>query len=152
MTRKTPVDPVQAAKWYRWPRALVFRAFTEPSLLERWFCPNPEMVLRVDALDLRVGGRYRFVYHGGAGAIAVIGEYIKIEAERELIFTWTWEPPDPHAGIKTLVHVTFSARDGGTEVSVTHERFPTDESMQRHRNGWQLTLDRLERDIWEIQS
>jgi uncharacterized protein YndB with AHSA1/START domain len=51
------VDHILAA-----PPARVFRAFTDAQLLPRWLTPSPEIAMRVDALDLREGGAYRFVY------------------------------------------------------------------------------------------
>ena len=94
---------------FRAPREAVFRAFTDPEELERWFSPSRE-----------------------------------IDPPHRLVFTWTWEPPDRHAGIETLVTVVLEASGDETEVVVTHDRFPTNASRDRHETGWDTTLDRLE--------
>ncbi len=131
-------------RWYPAPQSLVFRAFTEAPLLERWFCPAPDIVLKVAELDLRAGGRYKFLYRFPDGTvIPVIGEFRKIDRPRQMIFTWTWEKPDPHAGVETQVTVDINPKGGGTEVVVTHEKFPTEEKMRQHEKGWAGTLERL---------
>lgn len=48
--------------------ALVFRAFTEAALIEQWFRPSADASVRVDMLEVREGGRYRFLYHYQEGA------------------------------------------------------------------------------------
>lgn len=132
------------SRWVKGSSALVFRAFTEPQLLERWFCPSPEVALRVETCDVRPGGRYRFLFRFPGGAVTpVVGEYRVVEPPRRLVFTWTWEEPDPWAGVVTLVTVTLVERNGGTDVRVHHADLSTEEMKQRHEGGWPGTLDRL---------
>jgi uncharacterized protein YndB with AHSA1/START domain len=136
---------VLCSRWYAAPAGLIFRAFTEPELLEQWFCPSPEIAVRIEQCEPRPGGTYRFLYYFPDGAVvAVTGEYQSVTPARQLIFTWTWEPPDPSAGVITLVTIDLADRDGGTEVSVRHEQFPTPAMRSRHEAGWTSTLARLE--------
>jgi uncharacterized protein YndB with AHSA1/START domain len=135
---------------YPAPPDLVFRALTEPRLLQRWFRPSPDVTVRVEQLDLRVGGRYRFVFGlPGDRSSTVIGEYRAVERPNRLAFTWTWEPPDEHAGIETLVTVELAAKDGGTELALTHTGFPTEQVMRRHEQGWGGCLDALRELVGE---
>ena len=122
----------------------VFRALTDPEKLVQWFSPSADIGTQVLEHDLRVGGRYRFgfVFPDGSRN-TVVGSFREIETPRRLVFTWTWEPPDPHAGVETLVAITIEARDQECELVVTHDRFPTHESRDRHDAGWTTTLDRL---------
>ena len=137
---------VLCSRWYAAPADLIFRAFTEPELLQQWFCPMPEVAVRVEECDPRPGGRYRFVYHFPDGkAVPVIGEYRSVTRPRQLVFTWTWEPPDPNAGILTLVTIDIAERDGGADVAVRHEHFTTPEMRSRHESGWAGALARLVR-------
>src|SRR5215471_10855310 len=48
------------------PRALVFKAFTQPELLKRWLLGPPGWSMPVCEIDLRVGGRYRYVWRNDA--------------------------------------------------------------------------------------
>ena len=135
---------VTARQRYEAPPSAVFRAFTEPALLVRWFSPSPETRLEVLAHELRVNGGYRFRYHHPSGGSDVVaGTFCEISPPKRLVFTWTWEPPDPHAGIETLVKVEFSADGARTLVVVTHERFPDEPTRERHQSGWSSTLPRL---------
>jgi len=129
----------------RAPRERIYRAFTEPGDLVRWFSPSADIGTEVLEHDLRVGGTYRlrFTLPGGVNNV-VRGRFVELEPPERLAFTWTWEPPDPHAGIETIVHVVLRGDADGTEVVVSHDRFPTNESRDRHDAGWTTTLDRLE--------
>jgi uncharacterized protein YndB with AHSA1/START domain len=91
-----------------------------------------------------VHGRYRFRYHQPSGGSDVVtGAFREIAPPRRLAFTWTWEPPDPHAGIETLVTIELAADGDGTLVVVTHEQFPDQGTRDRHQSGWLSTLPRL---------
>ena len=45
------------------PRALVFEAFTKPELVRQWLLGPDGWTMPVCEIDLRVGGRYRYVWH-----------------------------------------------------------------------------------------
>jgi uncharacterized protein YndB with AHSA1/START domain len=135
---------VTARRRYDVPPDRLFGAFTDPALLTRWFSPSADISIEILAHELRPGGRYRFRYRQPSGEINIVtGEFCAISPPTRLVFTWTWEPPDPHAGIETLVTVDFVAEGTGTRVTVTHERFPDQESRDRHEKGWRTTLARL---------
>lgn len=136
---------------YPAPRELVFRSLTEAEWLERWFCPSPGATVKVTQLDLRVGGRFRFAFRfPGDRTAVVVGEYRTLARPRRLAFTWTWEPPDPHAGVETLVTIDLYEKEGGTELALTHARFPTEQLMRQHEDGWGATLDRLKELIGRL--
>ena len=124
--------------------ALVFRAFAEPQLLERWLCPDPSASLRVEHLDFRVGGTYRLVFTFPDAVRPVIGEYLVIDPPNLLRFTWAWEPPDEFAGLETVVTVSVRAAADGCELELTHERFPNGKLKDQHASGWNGALARLE--------
>lgn len=136
---------------YPAPRELVFRSLTEAEWLERWFCPSPGATVKVTQLDLRVGGRFRFAFRfPGDRTAVVVGEYHTLARPRRLAFTWTWEPPDPYAGVETLVTVDLYEKESGTELVLTHARFPTEQLMRQHETGWGATLDRLKELIGRL--
>jgi len=72
----------------------------------------------------------------------VRGQYQEI-SPRRIVFTWTWEEPDPHAGIETVVTIELFELGEETEILVTHERFPDEETRDRHDEGWSGALARL---------
>ena len=135
---------VQVERWYRAPRETVFGAFADANFVEQWMRPSPEVAMRVKRFEFRPGGGYRFAYEMASGTVnTVMGEYLSIHPPSRLTFTWTWEAPDPNAGIETLVTIDFVEQDGGTRVVINHERFPDEITAQRHQAGWTGALARL---------
>lgn len=136
---------VIARRRYRTSKETVFRMFTVPTELERWFSPSEDIDTEIEELDLREGGSYRFGFQFPDGSTNhVIGEYLEIRPPGRLVFTWTWEDPDPHAGIETLVTVELVEEGDVTEVTVTHARLPDRETRERHEEGWAGALDGLD--------
>src|ERR1700730_12555808 len=73
------------------PRALVFDAFTKPELLKRWFGPRG-WSLEVCEVDLKVGGRWRFLLRGPEGAaMGMSGLYREIEPPERDVHTETFD-------------------------------------------------------------
>lgn len=80
-------------------RELVFQAMSDAKFVQRWFFPHRDVVLTIDQFDFAVNGHYRFRYQFPDGLISkVCGQFRKIVQRDLVVFTWTWEPPDPHAG------------------------------------------------------
>lgn len=123
---------------------LVFRAFAEAQLLERWLCPDPSVSLKVESLDFRVGGAYRLVFTFPDAVRPVIGKYLLIDPPNSLRFTWIWQQPDEFAGLETVVSVSIRSVDDGCELELTHERFPNGKLKEQHESGWNAALARLE--------
>ncbi len=121
------------------PRAEVYSAWTTPDILAKWFAPGPRTP-HAEILDVRPGGKYRIVMKGEDDAPIAVGEYQEVIHGRKLVFTWGWEG-DPSR--PTLVTVTFADVDGGTEVTLLHERFATPETCEHHRMGWQAIFDKM---------
>jgi uncharacterized protein YndB with AHSA1/START domain len=136
---------VAVRRRFRASPARIYRAFTDPDELARWFSPSVDIATEVLDHELRVGGAYRirFTLPGGESNV-VRGEFIELDPPERLAFTWTWEAPDPHAGIDTLVTVVLRKDGANTELVLSHDRFPTNASRDRHDDGWVTTLDRLE--------
>lgn len=127
------------------PREKVFRAWTEPQALKRWFAPSERMSTPVAEVDLRVGGRYRIEMVNPEGKRhGVSGVYREIVPFARLVFTWAWEKDERDSG-ETLVTVEFFDRAGQTEVVLTHERFANAKARDAHTEGWSGCLVSLER-------
>jgi glutathione S-transferase len=121
------------------PRSKVYAAFVTPEILAKWFAPETRVAVP-EQLDVRPGGRYRISMAGEDDKPVAVGEYKEVVEGAKLVFTWGWDgdPSQP-----TLVTVSFSDKDGGTEVVLTHERFATAETRDHHRMGWQSIMDKL---------
>jgi len=97
------------------PRQLVYRAFTTPDLIRRWWSAKRGTVTSAD-VDLRVGGRWRWVMRADGGfEVAFHGEYREIVPNERLVYTETYEGvPDAVA----LVKATFTESDERTTLTL----------------------------------
>src|SRR5580700_1194964 len=71
------------------PARLVFEAWTKPELLKLWWVPKSTgMSLLSCEADVRVGGRYRFVFAlSGSKTMAFFGKYIEVTPCSRLVWT-----------------------------------------------------------------
>lgn len=68
------------------PRDLVFEAYTKPELVRRWLLGPGDWTMPVCEIDLRVGGRYRFVWrHADGRQMGMGGEYREVAAPARLV-------------------------------------------------------------------
>ncbi|WP_432968226.1 SRPBCC family protein [Dactylosporangium sp. CA-233914] len=100
------------------PRHLVWRAYTTPELVKRWWAGEKGTVISAE-IDLRVGGRWRYVMAAEGGhEVGFHGEYREIEAPGRLVNTELFEGlPDPEAHVG-VVTVTLTERDGVTAMEM----------------------------------
>ena len=74
----------------------VYRAWTDPQAIKRWWGPGGHDSVSVAQLEVRVGGRFRIVFGGPDGkAHEVQGVYKQVVPNRRLVFTWTWPNSTP---------------------------------------------------------
>ena len=129
----------------------VWRAWTDPQALKKWFGPDPHEPVSVAEIDLRVGGRFRIVFGGPQGTEhECTGVYKEVAPNRRLVFTWTWPRTTPER--ESVVTVTFKAGGGGTEIEFRHEQFFDEKVRDDHKRGWSTTLDKLERFLQQTTS
>jgi uncharacterized protein YndB with AHSA1/START domain len=130
------------------PRHLVYKAWTTPELVKRWWHANRGQVT-VAEIDLRVGGTWRYVSVTESGVeVAFHGEYRELVPNERLVSTEVYEGiPDAeqHAALNTL---TLTERDGRTLLTVLVEH-PSREGRDAHINsgmepGMQDAFDLLE--------
>ena len=129
---------------FPFPRDLVFETWINVEHLRRWMGPTENITMAVVEIDARVGGTYRLGFQESGEPLKFVhGVYQTIRRPDKLVFTWTWEPPMPDAGIETLVTVDFLETAGGTEILLQHERFASREVCELHSQGWSGTFDKL---------
>lgn len=124
----------------------VFRAWTEPQQLKKWFAVADGFTTPIADVDLQVGGRYRLGMQppGDEAVLVVGGVYREIVMSEKLVFTWRWETPDENEP-ETLVSVEFIQRGDFTEIVLQHEVFKDVMVRDKHAEGWVGCLDHLER-------
>jgi uncharacterized protein YndB with AHSA1/START domain len=125
------------------PARLVFEAWTKPELLKLWWAPKSTglSLLSCEA-DVRLGGRYRFVFgHDAAKTMAFFGKYIEVTPHSRLV--WTNEEGD---GGESLTTVTFEEK-GGKTLMVLYELHPSKEALDRaiaSGEGMRETFEQLD--------
>lgn len=83
-----PSDPqLRMERAFDAPRDLVFRAYTEPDLLVKWLGPR-RLVTRIDRMDVRPGGAWRFVHVDTDGEeYGFHGEFLEIVRPERIVQT-----------------------------------------------------------------
>jgi uncharacterized protein YndB with AHSA1/START domain len=103
------------------PRHLVYRAWTTPELVRRWWHANRGEVTLVE-IDLRVGGRWRYVMVADGGVeVGFHGEYREIVADERIVSTEVYEglPEGVSAEESATVNTaTFAEVDGRTTLTI----------------------------------
>lgn len=135
------------------PRQLVFEVMSKPEHVKRWWGQLGEgYSVPVCEIDLRVGGKWRFVNRHPNGEAAFYGEYREIAPPGRLVFTEIFEPFPESVSVVTS---TLTEEGGKTRLTAT-VRYPSKEvrdmvlgsGMQR---GAGISYDRLEDLLSELQ-
>jgi uncharacterized protein YndB with AHSA1/START domain len=98
------------------PRHLVWKAYTTPELVRRWWAGSHGTVT-VAEIDLRVGGSYRYVLVSNgdeAFEVAFHGEFRAVEPTARLVNTEVYEGAPENTGVVTT---TFTEVDGRTTLT-----------------------------------
>ena len=136
------------ARSYPVPPQKVWRAWTDPQAIKRWWGPGANDPVSVAELDVRVGGRFRIVFGGAEGCDhECAGVYREVVPNRKLVFTWTWPNSTPER--ESLVTITFRAVEGGTQLDFLHEQLFDETVRDNHKRGWSESLAKLERFLQE---
>jgi uncharacterized protein YndB with AHSA1/START domain len=127
------------------PRHLVYRAYTTPELIKRWWAGERGEVTSAE-VDLRPGGTWRYVMTANGGfEVAFHGEYQEIVPDERIVTTDVFEGMPDAAALTTT---TFAEKDGRTTLSMLVQH-----SSPEHRDahissgmegGMQESMDKLE--------
>lgn len=119
------------------PARIVFKAWTTPELLKRWWTPKSMGITFLSCeVDARTGGSYRFVFSHASmpEPMSFFGRYLEVTPPSRLV--WTNEESGDNGQVTT---VTFLEKDGKTEV-VVRELYPSkevlDDAMASGSIGW----------------
>jgi uncharacterized protein YndB with AHSA1/START domain len=127
------------------PKHLVFRAWTTPELVKRWWVGHRGEATLAE-IDLRVGGHWRYVMvtHDGQ-EVAFHGEYREIIPNERIVSTEVYEAAPEGEAINTVI---FAEQDGHTTVTIVvqHQNKAIRDAMIESgmEGGLQEALDLLE--------
>lgn len=95
------------------PAAKVFAAYTDPKQIPKWWGPRGAAV-RVEAMDVRPGGSWRFVQRQADGReFAAGGKYLEVKPVTRLVYTFEME------GQSQKVTTTVELRESGGKTHAT---------------------------------
>ena len=141
-----PTDTtIQITREFAAPRHLVYKAYTTPELVRRWWHAN-RGEMTVCEIDLRVGGTWRYVMIAQGGfEVGFHGEYREIVPNERLVSTEVYEAIPDGQAIDTL---TLTEEGGRTTMTILVEH-ESKEARDGHidsgmEDGMQDALDRLE--------
>ena len=118
------------------PRELVFKAWTDPEHLVKWYGPKGFTATVIEA-EVRTGGTYHFHMRGPNYDDHWRGVYREVTPPERLVFTWPRGPA-------SVVTLTFEDLGGKTRLTLHHGLFETIESRDQHNHGWNSSLDCLD--------
>jgi uncharacterized protein YndB with AHSA1/START domain len=137
------------------PVHLVYEAWTTPELVKRWWAGNHGNVTTVE-MDLRVGGRWRFVIRGNEGfEVAFHGVYREVVPNERIANTEVFEGmPLDDEDQAPLNIVTFTAAGDRTILTLRtqcHTRELRDMIIESGmESGMQAQMDMIERIAIEL--
>lgn len=114
---------VKVTRSFRAPKALVYRAYTEPELVRQWLLGPPGWSMPVCEMDVRVGGRYRWRWRNDedGNEFGFTGTFREVQPAARLVHSEAYDPGTVgggYPGQDALVIVTF-AEEGGTTTVTT---------------------------------
>jgi uncharacterized protein YndB with AHSA1/START domain len=128
------------------PARLVFEAWSNPELFQRWWAPKSFCVTLISyEADVRTGGSYRLVmgHPSSERPMAFFGRYIEVTPPFRIV--WTNDEGEEEGAVTT---VTFEEKDGATRV-VVHELYPSKEALDEamasgSTSGWGEQFEQLD--------
>ena len=130
------------------PRRLVFDAWTKPELVKRWLLGPDGWTMPVCEIDLRVGGKYRWVWRRDSDGteMGIGGVYREVAAPERLVaterFDEAWYPGE---AVNTVALVEQGGRTTMTQTTLYESRDARDKALQSGMaDGVGASYDRLE--------
>jgi len=126
------------------PRELVFKAWTEPEHMVRWFGPRG-FTSTILHSDLREGGSYRIHMRGPEGDDHwTQGIFHEVAPPARLVMAGSWadaegKPTTP----QTVLTLTFEEQQGKTRLTLHQTGFESVTARDAHRGGWSSSFECL---------
>ena len=114
---------VVVARSFNAQRALVWEAYTKPELVQRWLLGPPGWSMPVCEMDVRVGGKFRWVWRSveDGSQFGFHGVFREVEAPAKIVHTEAYDPGDIGGNMgeagEALVTLTLAERGGITTMT-----------------------------------
>lgn len=137
------------------PRVLVFEAFTKPELVKQWLLGPPGWSMPVCEIDLRVGGRYRYLWRNTNGdEMGMGGIYREIAPPEKIVatekFDHSWYPGE---AIGTILLIEQAGKTTLTQTVLYESREARDVVLKSPmESGVAAGYDRLANLLGAMQA
>ncbi len=145
-TITTPTErEIRIERVFDAPREAVFRLYTDPARIPEWWGPHGTTT-EVDEMDVRTGGRWRFIAHDAdGGQSAFRGAYREVVPSERIVQTFEWEPMAGHVSVETATFEDLGDRTKVTTVSLFHTTEERDGMLSSGmEHGLNETYERLD--------
>lgn len=134
---------VEVSKEISAPVNEVYKAWTEPEQMSKWFCIGEMAEVKVQQ-DLRVDGQYRLDTTKGCNhqPVLISGVFKEIIPNKKLVYSWT-NNSTLHPAKDTVVTVEFIDKGKSTLIVLKHTNFAVEAAVTGHNMGWQAVLAKL---------
>jgi len=134
-----------AERIFNAPRESVWRAHTDPQLIERWWGPRKYKVI-VEEYEPRQGGKWRIVHEAENEKHVFFGEFREIREPELIVWTFNYEP---YPNTETVETLHFEELPDGTTQLRTVSHYPSLEALDGMtqsgmEEGMKETWERLE--------
>jgi uncharacterized protein YndB with AHSA1/START domain len=117
LTLKTEGDThIVITRHFDAPPEAVYRAHTEPELIQKWMLGPEGWTMPVCINDARPGGKFRYEWAGGKGRFNVTGEFLELDPYTRIVHVERMHLPDPTPD--NYVETTFIPDGGGTLMTM----------------------------------
>lgn len=135
-------------RYFEAPPEKVWRSWTDPEIVRRWFGSDPAGTVTGAQLDVRPGGNFAVSFVDADGTAHICsGVYATVRAGAGLSFTWRWASEPDH---ESFVTVRLEPAGPGTRMHFEHARLGA-ASQHDYTNGWQRTFDKLARVLGALR-
>jgi uncharacterized protein YndB with AHSA1/START domain len=139
---ENPSSSLTITHHFNAPVKVVWQAWTDPAIVQRWWGSDPDGVVTSAELDVRRGSAFEITFQDPDGdEHTCYGEYLRVETMRELDFTWAWRSEPNNT---SRVNVAFTPDETGTQMRFVHSEL-NGESAHDYSQGWRRTFAKLDR-------
>ena len=141
--RENRLEVFETRRIFAASAAAVYSAFTDTEAYSKWGCGDLYDNLALD-IDPREGGvlHHRVRSKADGSLWTFFGVYRKLEAHRALEYTFDWKQDWREPATPSLVSITLSEVDGGTEILLRHSRLP-EPAVPSTESHWANFLETL---------
>jgi uncharacterized protein YndB with AHSA1/START domain len=122
----------------------VWKAWTEPDRIAKWFGSDPNGKVLNAELNVSLGGHFEVTFKDSNQTEHIcFGTYSRVQEFSNLEFSWAWKS---EPGVESFVTLVFTSEGNFTRMLFSHENLGKN-SQHNYGNGWKATFLKLERSL-----